>query len=100
MIASWRSTAAFITSGWASQRFVLPSMSVYRNVTVPVGKVCADRAKESVTGSLLLLRNGYKHGNYITGRVRRQRASEGQGSGAIAHRRLMAFGTGSLCTVM
>src|SRR5689334_14982255 len=38
MIASWRSRAACICSGWCSHRVVLPSISVNRNVMVPDGK--------------------------------------------------------------
>src|SRR4051812_1581324 len=36
--ASWRARAARIASGWCSQRVVLPSISVKRNVTVPLGR--------------------------------------------------------------
>src|SRR3712207_3144641 len=37
--ASWRPRAARIASGWCSQRAVLPSMSVNRKVTVPLGRL-------------------------------------------------------------
>lgn len=36
--SSCRSSATLIASGWSCQSRVLPSMSVNRNVTVPVGK--------------------------------------------------------------
>jgi hypothetical protein len=36
-IMSWRSTACFISAGWASHILVLPSMSVKRKLTVPLG---------------------------------------------------------------
>src|SRR5688500_5201246 len=44
MRASWRARAARIAPGWRSQSRVLPSMSVKRNVTVPVGWLDIDPA--------------------------------------------------------
>src|SRR5437764_15477125 len=37
--ASWRARAVRIASGCCSQRVVLPSISVKRNVTLPVGRL-------------------------------------------------------------
>ena len=37
-ISSWRARADFMADAFRSQRRVEPSMSVNRNVTVPVGK--------------------------------------------------------------
>ena len=54
-IVSWRSSAVRIVSGVVSQRFVDPSRSVNRNVTVPDGGVT--RESETVD----LPRNSYPH---------------------------------------
>src|SRR5690348_5598150 len=47
--SSWRRSAACIASRCASQRAVLPSMSLKRKVTVPVGSGIAPRDSRSDT---------------------------------------------------
>jgi TM2 domain-containing membrane protein YozV len=50
MIRSWRASAGRIASGVCSHNCVLPSISVNRNVTVPLGRAaCASEAGWAAT---------------------------------------------------
>src|SRR5438552_2939277 len=74
-IASWRSTAAFIASGWCSERLVLLSISVKRKATVPIDRSRSlmaespDNIQAGATGCKLQVAGAVctrRHSYYIT----------------------------------